>query len=99
MFGTYGRIERKLDTILFYQKLLLRKERRMSVELDLLTQQVADNNNLAASAVALIQGLADQIVANAGNPAALLALAESLKASDTALAAAITANTPAAPPA
>ena len=69
----------------------------MSVELDALEVQVAENTNLEASAIALIQGLADQIAAAGNDPAKIAALSTQLKASATALAAAITANTPAAP--
>lgn len=76
---------------------ILNKEKHMSVELDTLTAQVAANNDLAASAVALIQGLASQIEAAKDDPAKLQALADSLRASDAPLAAAIAANTPAAP--
>ena len=64
-----------------------------------LQAQVAQNTTIEASAVTLIQGLAAQIAAAAGNPAALTQLTTNLNASAQALAAAITANTPAAPPA
>lgn len=69
----------------------------MSLALDALSAQVQANNDLAASAIALIQGLAKQISDNVNDPVALAALADSLKASDADLAAAIAANTPAAP--
>lgn len=84
------RVERKLDII-------LTEDKRMSVELDALTAQVAANTAVEQSAVTLIQGLAAQIAANTGDPAKLTALASQLKTSADSLAAAITANTPAAP--
>ncbi len=62
-----------------------------------LQAQVAQNTTVETSAVALIQGLAAQIAAAGTDPAGLAALTTSLNTSATALAAAITANTPAAP--
>ena len=66
----------------------------MSVELDALTVKVQETTTVAQSAIALINGLATQIADLKDDPAALQALADSLGASSTALAAAITANTP-----
>ncbi len=71
----------------------------MSTELDTLTAQVTANTTVEGSAIVLIQGLASQIAAAGTDPAKLSALSASLKVSADALAAAITANTPAAPPA
>ena len=71
----------------------------MGLELDALTAKVAETNTVMGSAVALIGGLAAQIEALKTDPAALSALAASLEGSKAALAAAILANTPAAPPA
>lgn len=62
-----------------------------------LQQQVQQNTTVEASAVTLIQGLAAQIAAAGTDPVALAALTSSLNASATSLAAAIAANTPAAP--
>jgi hypothetical protein len=69
----------------------------MGIELDALTAQVAQNETVEESALALINGLAAQIAAAATNPAALTALSASLKTNADALAAAVAANTPAAP--
>jgi hypothetical protein len=66
----------------------------MASILDTLTSQVTANNNLLASAVQLIDGLAAQITAAGTDPAKLQALSDSLKTQDQALAAAILANTP-----
>lgn len=69
----------------------------MSAELDFLTAQVAENTDTEASAVALLQNLHDLLVAAGTDPVKLGALANTLKGSRDALAAAIVANTPAAP--
>lgn len=61
-----------------------------------LTAQVTANDDAEASAIALIQGLAAQIAANANNPAAITALAATLKTSADALGAAVVSNTPVA---
>jgi len=89
----------KLDKIIQMLGIIQRKEDTMSAELDALTVQVAANTTVEQSAITLIQGLATQIAALKNDPAAITALSASLKNSADALAAAITANTPAAPPA
>lgn len=66
--------------------------------LDELIAQVTKNVSAEASAVTLIKGLADEIAQAGGNPPKLAELTAQLKASADALAQAITANTPAAPP-
>ena len=85
-------IEAKLDSI-------TRRAKAMSLVLDNLKAQVARNTSLEQSAIALIQGLAQQIRDAAGDPAALAELATNLETSATSLSDAIVANTPAAPPA
>ena len=71
----------------------------MSAELDVLTTQVAANTEVEASAIVLLEGLKSALDAAiaSGNPAALTALSTQLEFSRAALAAAIVANTPAAP--
>ena len=71
----------------------------MSKELDDLTAEVANATTIEQSAITLIQGLAAQLAAAGSDPVKLQALHDSLVAEDAALAAAIAANTPAAPPA
>jgi len=80
-------------------KSILEKENQIMAALDDLTAQVAANTTVEASAVTLIQGLAAQLAAAGTDPAKLASLQASLKTSADSLAAAITANTPAAPPA
>ena len=68
----------------------------MSAELDRLTASVAAEDTVIDSAVALINGLAQQIRDHANDPAALNALADDIDAKSAALSEAVTANTPAA---
>jgi hypothetical protein len=78
---------------------LLQQGDEVKADLTTLTAQVAQNVTVEGSAITLIQGIAAQLAAAiaANDPAALDALQAELAASDTSLAAAITANTPAAP--
>jgi hypothetical protein len=81
------------------QRLIRMEARQMAsaAALAALQAQVQQNTTVEASAVTLIQGLAAQITAAGTDPAALAALTTNLNTSATALAAAIAANTPAAP--
>jgi len=67
-----------------------------SADLSALTAEVARNTEVDASAIALLRGLAAKIVELKNDPVALQALADSMKASSDALAAAVVENTPAA---
>jgi hypothetical protein len=78
---------------------ILSKEILMSVELDDLTAQVTANTDQIASAITLINGIAGRIEAAGTDPVKLKALTAELRAKDDELAAAVAANTPAAPPA
>ncbi len=100
MFGRrrFRIIIEKLETQEILLRQILRKEYQMAGELDVLTAQVKANTDLEASAVQLIQGLAAQIAGAANDPVKIQELSDQLKASAIALAAAITANTPATPP-
>ncbi len=72
----------------------IRKDvKKMSAELDRLTTEVSETSTVVDSAVALIQGLAEQIRQLATDPAALNALADSLDTKTNELAAAVAANT------
>lgn len=70
-------------------------ETHVSKQMDDLTAQVHANTDVANSAIALINGIADRITAAAGDPAAVAALADELRANNAGLATAVTANTPA----
>lgn len=76
--------------------LVLISQEAIMAELDDITAQVAANKVVIDSAVVLINGIADRITAAGVDPAKLAALTASLKSEDDALAAAVTANTPAA---
>lgn len=86
----------KLDEVLGIVRDLQRKEVKEIMELKDLQTQVEKNTEVEGSAVTLIQGIASQLAAAKEDPAAIQALADKLNSSATALAAAITANTPAA---
>lgn len=82
---------------ILFLTLTLKGRLTMSTEaLDRLTREVSEMTTVAASPVPLIGGLAQQIRDNATNPEALVVLADSLDASGTALAEAVSANAPAA---
>lgn len=68
---------------------------KMANELETLTTEVAETKTVMASAVTLLQGLKAKLDEAIGNPAALAALSAELDTNTNALAAAITANTPA----
>lgn len=74
-------------------------ENKIMAAIDDLTTQVAANTTVEGSAITLINGLAAQLRAAGTDPAKLAALQASLKTSGDALAAAVAANTVAAPPA
>ena len=71
----------------------------MSQELDALSAEVATVVTVEQSAITLLNGLKAALDAAivSNDPTALTALSDQLEASKLALAAAITANTPAAP--
>lgn len=69
----------------------------MTKELDDLTREVSETDDAVDSVLTLVGGLADQIRAMKDDPAKLAQLAAQLDAKQAAIAAAILANTPAAP--
>lgn len=87
-------ISHKLNTILNRLIDAIRKEEKTMVTMEELIAQVTENTALEASAIEMIQGLAEQIADNKDDPAKIEAITTSLKASAAALAAAILANTP-----
>src|ERR1700719_3414718 len=89
-----GRANQKLDQILAQLGTLQLQEHTIMVELDTLTTQVKATTDAEASAIVLINGIADRIKAAGGDPAALAALSSSLKSNSDTLAAAVLANTP-----
>ena len=77
---------------------LLTQGDAMSAALDKITAEVTETKGIIQSAVALIEGLAQQIRDLKDDPAALDALADSLDTDSKALADAVAANSPAEPP-
>jgi hypothetical protein len=86
-------VNRKLDIVISLLRQVLRKEKIMSAELDALSAQVQANEDLEASAIQLIEGIAAQLAAAKEDPAKIQTLSDSLKASASSLSAAIVANT------
>lgn len=70
----------------------------MALDLTALEAEVAENTDAVASASSLLSTLAQELRDAAGDPAAVQALADRLDQNNAALAAAVTANTPQAPP-
>lgn len=78
-------------------KEVLHEVHAMSAQLDALTAAVAQNTTITESAITLITGLKAQLdaaIANGSDPAALVALSDSIGAETAKLAAAVSANTP-----
>jgi len=103
-YGDWQKLHRKLDAILIMLSgmkseiaaLTLKQEQAMT-DLTALTAEVERNTAVDQSAIALLTGLAAQIEALKTDPVALQALADTMKGSSDALAAAVLANTPAQP--
>ena len=90
-----GSVDRKLDHLLTHIRALVAQGVQIMAQLDTLEAQVRANTDVEASAVVLIQGIADRIAAAGVDPAKLAELTASLKASGEALATAVIENTPA----
>lgn len=73
------------------------KEGRNMAAIDDLTAQITANEDVEDSALALINGFAARLAAAGVDPVKLKQLQDDLKAHADALAAAVAANTPAAP--
>ena len=74
---------------------LMEQGKQIMADLTALTAEVARNTAVDQSAIALLTGLAAQIEALKTDPVALQALADTMKGSSDALAAAVLQNTPA----
>ena len=72
---------------------ILRKVENMSLELDNLTAEVAENTEVIESAIVLIEGIAAQLEAITDDPVQIQALADTLNDESNKLAAAIAAHT------
>lgn len=74
-----------------------RGSKSIMADLTGLQQAVANETTIEQSAIVLLNGLSEQLKNAGTDPVALKALQDQIDASSAALAAAITANTPAAP--
>lgn len=101
LLETLRGISDSLNILLLNQSLIIERLANMSLDLTALAAAVANNTSVEQSAVTLIQGLAQELAsaASSGDQAAVATLSAQLTNSASALAAAITANTPAAAPA
>jgi len=90
-------IQKSLNKLIQSIEILNQRIDQMSLDLSVLVDEVAALQTVEASAVALIQKLADEVAANAGNPEAVAEIAAKIKAASDALSAAVAANTSAAP--
>ena len=88
----------RLEEILTILQRLETKTGVIMADLTALTAQVAANTTVIGSALALINGFAAQLAAAGTDPAKLADLQNQLKTQDDALAAAVAANIPTAPP-
>lgn len=87
------RRQRRIEGMLYR---ILQKENIIMADLTNITAAVANETTVEDSAVVLIQNLAAAVTAAGTDPAALAALTDQLNSEATSLAAAVTANTPAA---
>ncbi len=101
----HKQLNHKLNKVLQTQYLILellgninQKEDLQMTDLSALTEEVQRNTDVDASAVALLNGLSQQLRDLSTDPAAIQALADQLDSSSSALASAVSANTPAAGP-
>lgn len=77
---------------------IMKELHKMAKTLDDVQADVNDERTVVDSAIALLNGLSDQLKATQGDPAKVQAIIDAIDAQKADLAAAITANTPAAPP-
>lgn len=93
----------RLDQISEKLSIIFEKELQMSAEMDALQVSVENTKTVEDSAIALIEGVAaqiktlsDELAAEGVDNTKIAALSAELDAKSAALAAAVTANTPAA---
>lgn len=93
----YQSVMRRLDAIEDILRHINHRLDHIMSALSDLQAAVAAENTVIDSAIVLIQGLAAALAAAGTDPAALAALKTDIDAKAQSLAAAVTANTPAAP--
>jgi len=97
VFHHFPTRDAQLDRIERALARLIHEGNEMALDLSTLTADVTANTDAVSSATVLLGELADELRAAAGDPAAVAALADTLEANTASLAAAVAANTPAAP--
>jgi hypothetical protein len=90
-------VRARLDDILKQLGLVVNNQETMMAAIDDLQAAVAAEDTVIDSAIALIQGIPALIAAAGVDPAKLAALQSDITAKSSSLAAAVAANTPAAP--
>ena len=90
-------VRARLDDILDQLGLVVSTQETMMAAIDDLQAAVAAEDTVIDSAITLIQGIPALIAAAGVDPARLAALQSDITAKSSALAAAVAANTPAAP--
>jgi hypothetical protein len=96
LINAIDELDRKISHVLRLVKQLMKEEKIMALALEALQAAVEKNGEVEASAITLIQGIAQQLKDAQTDPAAIAALSDKLTAQADALAAAVVANTPAA---
>lgn len=106
MMARIKRIEQKLDEVLLILKSLVKENKEMDTAIQALIDQAHKNTDAEAAAVAAINALAAKLAAAIANAtlsdadrATLNQEVTDMQTSAAAIAAAVVANTPAAPPA
>jgi chromosome segregation ATPase len=84
----------RIESLIFN---LAERQHTMALDLTRLQAEIAENNSAIASAVTLLNQIADELRAQSGNQDAVNALADQLSGQSDALAAAVVANTPTQP--
>lgn len=90
-------VDQKLNQIIELLKEVQRKEAEIMATIEELEQQIRESIAVEQSAVLLIQGFKERLEAAGTDPEKLAQLKADLDASEQNLAAAVAANTPAAP--
>lgn len=93
LLGIIERLKR-IEALLVASK---EREIKTMADLDNITAEVNENTSVVQSAITLLGNLSALITSLKNDPAALQALANQLDANSQQLAAAVVANTPAAP--
>lgn len=94
----FGSIMDKLDRILSNQETIMSTGNQVSQDVLDLQAQVASDTTVQQSVITLLNGLSTQLGTAKNDPAAVEAIIATMKQNSAAIAAAIVANTPAAPP-